>query len=78
MLGEDDVHYLTSYLTKILQELGLDYDIYGPYVTGFAHNEEEDESSLDDLIDLLLAYSETQGDDEESWGFFSKGTDYST
>ena len=72
MLGEDDVHYLTSYMTKILPELGLDYDTYGPYVTGFANNEEEDESSLDDLIELLQASSETQGDDEESLVFFRK------
>ena len=66
----DEQHYLTAYLTKALPDRGLDYETYGPYVTGFADNDDDDETSLDDLIELLQASSETHGDDEASWSNF--------
>ena len=69
-LDSDEQHYLTPYLSKALPDRGLDYETYGPYVTGFADNDDDDETSFDDLIELLQASSETHGDDEASWSTF--------
>ena len=66
-MAEEDQHYLDAYLSDILPKLGLDFDTYGPYVTGA---EEEEEDGLDDIIDLLRASSESHSDDEESWADF--------
>ena len=35
MSDADDGHYLDGYLAAILPELGLDFDTYAPYVTGY-------------------------------------------
>mmetsp|Transcript_19008 Transcript_19008/g.27068 ORF Transcript_19008/g.27068 Transcript_19008/m.27068 type:complete len:209 (-) Transcript_19008:471-1097(-) len=58
----EDQHYLDTYLADILPKLGLDFDTYGPYVTGA-----DEEDDLDDIIDLLRASSESHSDDEDSW-----------
>ncbi|KAL7495195.1 hypothetical protein ACHAWT_007752 [Skeletonema menzelii] len=63
----EDQHYLDAYLADILPKMGLDFDTYGPYVTGA--DEEED---LDDIIDLLRASSESHSDDEKSWADFKQ------
>ena len=69
-------HYLDSYLSEILPQLGLDTETYAPYVTGYANNKEnesisdDDHDDLDDLIDLLRASSESHGDDDAAWEEF--------
>ena len=65
----DEAHYLDEYLCEILPKLGLDAETYGPYVTGYA-NEEDTDDGMDDLIELLRASSETHGDDDASWQAF--------
>ena len=65
----DEAHYLDEYLCEVLPKLGLDAETYGPYVTGYA-NEEESDDGMDDLIELLRASSETHGDDDASWQAF--------
>lgn len=65
----DEAHYLDEYLCEVLPKLGLDAETYGPYVTGYA-NEEESDDGMDDLIELLRASSETHGDDDASWQTF--------
>lgn len=63
----DDDHYLDSYLTEVLPRLGLDAEMYTPYVTGFADDDGDDDAGLDDLIELLRASSETHSDDDAAW-----------
>ena len=41
-------------------------ETYAPYVMGYADND-DDETTLDDVIELLKASSESHGDDEEAW-----------
>ena len=60
----DSEHYLSSFLSSRLPELGLDYETYGPYVVGALDG---DEQELDEVVELLKASCETHGDDEESW-----------
>jgi len=69
MSDADDGHYLDGYLAAILPELGLDFDTYAPYVTGYAEDneEEDDDDALDELIALLRASSETRGEDDAAW-----------
>ncbi|KAL7533325.1 hypothetical protein ACHAWF_004456 [Thalassiosira exigua] len=65
-MAED--HYLDSYLSKVLPALGLDAETYAPYVTGYANdNDDDDGESLDDLIELLRASSESHGEDDAAW-----------
>ena len=68
----DQSHYLDSYLSQALPSLGLDFDTYAPYVTGYANDDDDgdDETTLDDLIELLRASSESHGDDDEAWCTF--------
>jgi hypothetical protein len=66
----DEVHYLDEYLTEILPQLGLDVETYGPYVTGYANEDEDTDDGMDDLIELLRASSESHGDDDASWTKF--------
>lgn len=66
----DEVHYLDEYLSKTLPQLGLDAETYGPYVTGFANEDEDTDEGMDDLIELLRASSESHGDDDASWQEF--------
>lgn len=61
----EEQHYLDAYLADILPKLGLDFETYGPYVTG---TDEEDD--FDDIIELLRASSESHSDDDDSWTDF--------
>mmetsp|Transcript_22614 Transcript_22614/g.31582 ORF Transcript_22614/g.31582 Transcript_22614/m.31582 type:complete len:224 (-) Transcript_22614:66-737(-) len=65
-----DDHFLSAFLESRLPELGLDFETYGPYVMGVVGSDGEDdqeEGSLDDILELLQASSETHSDDEEAW-----------
>jgi hypothetical protein len=66
----DEGHYLDEYLSEILPKLGLDTETYGPYVTGFANEDEDTDEGMDDLIELLRASSESHGDEDASWQDF--------
>jgi hypothetical protein len=66
----DEAHYLDDWLSETLPRLGLDAETYGPYVTGYANEDEDTEDGMDDLIELLRASSETHGDDDSSWQEF--------
>lgn len=65
----DEAHYLDNYLAEVLPKLGLDVETYGPYVTGYA-NDDDGVDGLNDLIELLRASSESHGDDDDSWREF--------
>lgn len=66
----DEGHYLDEYLSEILPKLGLDAETYGPYVTGFANDDDDTDEGMDDLIELLRASSESHGDDDALWQDF--------
>lgn len=73
-MSEED-HYLDSYLSETLPALGLDVETYAPYVTGYADDDDDDGgSSLDELIELLQASSESSSDGEHdaAWENFRK------
>mmetsp|Transcript_13205 Transcript_13205/g.23956 ORF Transcript_13205/g.23956 Transcript_13205/m.23956 type:complete len:224 (-) Transcript_13205:206-877(-) len=71
MAGDDDAgQFLMEYLEDALPALGLEAETYGPYMTGYADGDDEDEDTLDDLIELLRASSETHSDDEDAWTAF--------
>ena len=63
--------FLNPYLTTQLPSLGLDYETYGPYVTGVVDDvtKEVDTEALKDIIELLRASSEHDEDeqDENVW-----------
>ena len=68
----DDEHYLTPYLQTFFSTHGLDFEAYGPYVTGTITEDdnltrEEVDEQLDDLIQLLQASSETHEEDDHAW-----------
>ena len=73
MTNSDDNHYLNDFLEQRLPAIGLDFETYGPYITGgLLFPNELDESSefspeqeeeLTNVLDLLLASSETHSDD---------------
>lgn len=69
-MSED--HYLDDYLSEILPALGLDAETYAPYVTGYADDDDNDSESLDELMELLRASSETHGEDDGAWLNFRK------
>ena len=71
-----DEHYLSAYLEETLPEIGLDYETYGPYVTGLfpttsdggeEDNFEDVEEEINNIIELLQSSSETHSDDEQCW-----------
>eukprot|EP00586_Coscinodiscus_wailesii_P011760 CAMPEP_0172515784 /NCGR_PEP_ID=MMETSP1066-20121228/270531_1 /TAXON_ID=671091 /ORGANISM="Coscinodiscus wailesii, Strain CCMP2513" /LENGTH=229 /DNA_ID=CAMNT_0013296961 /DNA_START=55 /DNA_END=744 /DNA_ORIENTATION=- len=69
-------HYLASYLEETLPSLGLDYETYGPYVTGLFPIDEDgadaDDEGIDDIVQLLQSSSETHADDDEVWQSLQK------
>ena len=64
MSGEE--HFLSPYLSNHLPTIGLDYDTYGPYVTGLVDSDDAklDSDGFDDVIELLRASSETHADED--------------
>lgn len=80
----DEDHYLNSYLSTALPELGLDPETYGPYVTGlFSLDAEEyvqdiDEEEMMQMLELLQSSSETHSDieinddEDNEWSRFRK------
>lgn len=70
-MAEED-HYLDSFLSEVLPALGLDAETYAPYVTGYANDngDDDDGDSLDELIELLRASSESHGEDDAAWDNF--------
>jgi hypothetical protein len=69
-----DEHYLDSFLQERLPALGLDYETYGSYVRGLVEEDddtsamdESDNTTWDEILELLQASSETHGDDSEVW-----------
>mmetsp|Transcript_5749 Transcript_5749/g.11749 ORF Transcript_5749/g.11749 Transcript_5749/m.11749 type:complete len:96 (-) Transcript_5749:774-1061(-) len=66
-MTDNEQHYLHSFLSQKLPELGLDAETYAPYVTG---NDGDDDDDLDELIELLRASSESHGDDDDAWKEF--------
>uniref|UniRef100_A0A7S2KZ20 Coiled-coil domain-containing protein 43 n=1 Tax=Leptocylindrus danicus TaxID=163516 RepID=A0A7S2KZ20_9STRA len=71
MADDDGEHYLTAFLQTFFSTHGLDYEAYGPYVTGTITTDlttrEEVDEQLNDLIELLQASSETHEDDDDAW-----------
>ena len=68
MYGEEDDHFLSEYLSARLPELGLDYEIYGPYCFGaVSYDENDGYEELDGIIDLLRSSSESHSDDDSAW-----------
>jgi hypothetical protein len=71
----DEHHYLDSFLQERLPALGLDYETYGSYVRGLVDEDdgdtnadvESDNTTWDEIMDLLQASSETHCDDSEVW-----------
>mmetsp|Transcript_22089 Transcript_22089/g.48033 ORF Transcript_22089/g.48033 Transcript_22089/m.48033 type:complete len:225 (+) Transcript_22089:84-758(+) len=64
----DEDHYLDSYLSELLPAIGLDAETYAPYVTGYADDDDDDNGeSLDELIELLRASSESHEEDDATW-----------
>ncbi len=66
-MTDTEDHYLDSFLSQKLPELGLDAETYAPYVTG---NDGDDDDDLNELIELLRASSESHGDDDDAWKEF--------
>lgn len=62
-------HYLDSYLAEILPALGLDVETYAPYVTTADTDEDSD---FDEIIELLKASCESDGEDDDAWDNFKK------
>ena len=67
-------HYLDSFLQERLPALGLDYETYGSYVRGLVDEDDDDNAHIesdnttwDEILDLLQASSETHSDDSEVW-----------
>mmetsp|Transcript_3370 Transcript_3370/g.4878 ORF Transcript_3370/g.4878 Transcript_3370/m.4878 type:complete len:83 (-) Transcript_3370:818-1066(-) len=70
-----DDHFLSEFLESRLPELGLDFETYGPYVMGVVGSDgedDQDEGSLDDILELLKASSETRSDDDDAWDNLKK------
>lgn len=76
---KDDTHFLNPFLEEWLNDHGLDYEAYAPYVTSSVPNNEDDHDDdmedidmddFDDIVQLLQASSETHSEDENVWSDF--------
>jgi len=76
---EHDTHFLNPFLEKWLNDHGLDYEAYAPYVTSSVPNNDDDDDDdmedidmddFDDIVQLLQASSETHSEDEDVWSDF--------
>lgn len=71
-------HFLFSFLQQTLPSLGLDDEIYGPYLLGiFPQNENQslakiDEEELNNVLDLLQGSSQTHASDREAFKTLGK------
>ena len=72
-MAEDHPHRpnLHNLLRERLPQLGLDADMYGPYIWGDEDDQAEDERDDDELSEVVLgvlqASSETHSDDDNVW-----------
>lgn len=55
-----DQHFLNTYLSLHLPKLGIDYETYGPYITGLIADDIIDKDGLGDVIELLKASTEIE------------------
>lgn len=60
-------HPLTPFLSERFPQLGLDFETYGPYVTGALDVNEDDDDALEGIMDLLRSSSESHCDDDAVW-----------